>query len=569
MLIKEVKIFHSELFTRNFRSRSLRPIEGSIEEVSNSFKPVRDYYFFGSGPQGQLGTGLFTQDILGVPTKTLVPAGGKLRIGFNHCAHISEDELVLKTWGFNQTGQLGLSHRDEVRSPSIVSGMHGELLKDVFCGTFQTFVISENIRTGLHHVWQFGAGYVSDSPDKFTRHSVFPVKLNTKLVFGETNKIKQIVPGNDFCFFIDEKNVVYSMGDNEYGALGHDQTLGDDQSQFPRPVIIKTFQDIEVYDIQVGWNHAIARTSDGIYAWGNNSEGELGIDKRTPKIFVPRKIPFFNGMNIVQISSGSTHCMALDNEGKVFVWGSNNDGKLGINSEEEKILAPVLVNSLGGDKIIKVKCGGEHSVVLTDAGELWAWGNGEYGQLSRHSRFKNSRYPLKLPSVSFEHDESGKFEEVKSKNGQTKLSAKEIWNEAYEHRVTDIFCGSSLTAIELSSTIKEEMKSILLGEIPTSTRPDKPNLKEIKKQIIPEIIEEFKENTKKKLLKKKKEMEGIREEIHELQGKLRSKNEDGESNVFDDPFLYFDSTVTSKKKKSKKNKTVFITHDKDDEKNNE
>jgi len=443
---------------RNFRSRSLRPIEGSVAALhaDGAFAPVRGYYFFGSGPQGQLGIGRAGTDaMLGVPTQTLAPSGGKLKVGYNHCAHISDDELVLRTWGFNQTGQLGLSHRDEVNSPSIVSGIHGEFIKDVICGTFQTFVISENIKTGAQHVWQFGAGYVTDNPEKFTRHTIFPVKLNARLVFGDT-KIKKIIPGNDFCFFIDENDKVYSLGDNDYGALGHGQELGDSETTFPRPTVIKAFDDIKVYDIEVGWNHALARTSNGIYSWGNNTDGECGIDKRNEKIYSPRKISFFEGMDIVQITSGSTHCMALDRSGSVFVWGSNNDGKLGINQETEiRILAPVHLDAFDGEKIVKVETGGEHSVALTDQGDVWAWGNGEYGQLSRYTRFKNAVYPVKLPSVSFGSEDSGNYERLGD------VSAKDVWHLTYDHKITDIHCGASFTVLELTSHVKDEVKNVL------------------------------------------------------------------------------------------------------------
>jgi hypothetical protein len=56
---------------------------------------------------------------------------------------------------------------------------------------------------GIQSLWQFGAGYVSDSPEKFTRHSIFPVKLNLKSILGENTKLKKVIPGNDFCFLID------------------------------------------------------------------------------------------------------------------------------------------------------------------------------------------------------------------------------------------------------------------------------------------------------------------------------------------------------------------------------
>jgi hypothetical protein len=54
---------------------------------------VRDYYFFGSGPHGQLALG--KEEIVAMPTKTLAPTGGKLVVGSNHCCHISGMTVVV------------------------------------------------------------------------------------------------------------------------------------------------------------------------------------------------------------------------------------------------------------------------------------------------------------------------------------------------------------------------------------------------------------------------------------------------------------------------------------------
>jgi hypothetical protein len=59
---------------------------------------------------------------------------------------------------------------------------------------------------------------------------------------------------------------------------------------------------------------------DGVYAWGNNTEGECGLNKRTPKVFAPRKIPFFKDIDIQAIASGSTHCLALAKNGFVYAY---------------------------------------------------------------------------------------------------------------------------------------------------------------------------------------------------------------------------------------------------------
>jgi alpha-tubulin suppressor-like RCC1 family protein len=120
-------------------------------------------------------------------------------------------------------------------------------------------------------------------------------------------------------------------------------------------------------------------------------------------------------------------------------WGSNNDGKLGIGDDSvNKLIEPQLLDGFYKEKIVKIACGGEHSVALTsmntwkliiiwiiiwiiiffifffnrfsfnhyltyiDAGDVWVWGNGEYGQLSRQTKFHQSPFPIKLPKVSFE-----------------------------------------------------------------------------------------------------------------------------------------------------------------------
>jgi len=92
--------------------------------------------------------------------------------------------------------------------------------------------------------------------------------------------------------------------------------------------------------------------------------------------------------NIIAISAGESHSMALDKDGHVWVWGDNTHGQLGIGDQSiESSGFPVMVrapqdyhNPAGhlGDpeqgKIIAIMAGPWHCLALDEYGEVWAWG---------------------------------------------------------------------------------------------------------------------------------------------------------------------------------------------------
>ena len=73
----------------------------------------------------------------------------------------------------------------------------------------------------------------------------------------------------------------------------------------------------------------------------------------------------------IQIVGGRSHTAALTKDGKVFTWGSNEYGQLGQGDNDRYI--PTKVESLDGIFIVKIACGEEHTVAITDKGETYTW----------------------------------------------------------------------------------------------------------------------------------------------------------------------------------------------------
>ena len=90
---------------------------------------------------------------------------------------------------------------------------------------------------------------------------------------------------------------------------------------------------------------------------------------------------------IVAISCGDEHTAVVTQTGRLFTFGSNEFGQLGLG-HNESILKPSCVKSLKPDKVKAVACGKSHTVVSMASGLLWAFGSNAEGQLGKFKSFK-------------------------------------------------------------------------------------------------------------------------------------------------------------------------------------
>ena len=79
-------------------------------------------------------------------------------------------------------------------------------------------------------------------------------------------------------------------------------------------------------------------------------------------------------------SAGSSHTLAVTTAGELYAFGINEYGQLGVGNNETQEL-PQLVTAVAGKPIIQAVGGGNHSVVLTEAGEVYTMGRNENGEL--------------------------------------------------------------------------------------------------------------------------------------------------------------------------------------------
>jgi alpha-tubulin suppressor-like RCC1 family protein len=136
-----------------------------------------------------------------------------------------------------------------------------------------------------------------------------------------------------------------------------------------------------VIAISCGEQHSLALTREGkVYAWGLNSEGQLGIASHTNGTKVPKLCKIEE--EVIAIACGGRHSLALTKDRKLLGWGSNYFGQLGMGYRRASKV-PRLVEGLSG--VYQITCGEHHSLALSIDGKLYSFGNNENGQLGNGS----------------------------------------------------------------------------------------------------------------------------------------------------------------------------------------
>ncbi|MDD5529694.1 MAG: FlgD immunoglobulin-like domain containing protein [bacterium] len=181
-----------------------------------------------------------------------------------------------------------------------------------------------------------------------------------------------------FLFITDIKadTKVWAWGANADGQLG----MGDTTARW-QPTQINLLTNITA--ISAGDGHSLALKSDStVWAWGTNSEGELGIGSSD---FTPHSTPVqtLNLTNIIAISAGTMHSLALKSDSTVWAWGDNSYGEIGDNTNGNKRDQPVRTNLL--TNVIAIAAGMQYSLALKSDDTVWAWGNNGCGELGDNS----------------------------------------------------------------------------------------------------------------------------------------------------------------------------------------
>ncbi|XP_072112516.1 probable E3 ubiquitin-protein ligase HERC4 isoform X1 [Mobula birostris] len=152
-----------------------------------------------------------------------------------------------------------------------------------------------------------------------------------------------------------------------------------------KPEPFKSLSEKNIIQVTCGNEHSLALSKDGqVFAWGCNTYGQLGLGKKDTFFENAQAVQTFSGIPVAQIAAGGEHSLVLTVSGAVFAFGRNNHGQLGLKVMEDTFI-PTHVQLLACKRTIYVSCGEEHTAVLTKDGFVYTFGAGAFGQLGHNS----------------------------------------------------------------------------------------------------------------------------------------------------------------------------------------
>nr|KAF6360606.1 retinitis pigmentosa GTPase regulator [Myotis myotis] len=217
---------------------------------------------------------------------------------------------------------------------------------------------------------------------------------NTPSKFWFKNDVPTFLAcGDEHTAVITGNKKLYMFGSNNWGQLG----LGS-KSAVCKPTCVKALKPEKVKHVACGRNHTLVSTEGGkVYAVGGNNEGQLGLgDTEDRNTF--HLIEFFTSQHqFKQLSAGSNTSAALTEDGKLFMWGENSEGQIGLNNVCN-VYFPHEVTV--GKPIAWISCGYYHSAFVTMEGELYTFGEPEYGKLGLPKQLlMNHKVPQLVPGI--------------------------------------------------------------------------------------------------------------------------------------------------------------------------
>lgn len=182
---------------------------------------------------------------------------------------------------------------------------------------------------------------------------------------------------------------LFAFGLNDYGQLGRTANNGATTAN-PTPTSV-TLPNANgaVARIAAGGSHTlVVMSSDQLFAFGYNFEGQLGRPANN-NTYNPNPKPALVALpgragRIVELAAGGRHSLALTSAGQLYAFGYNAMGQLG-NSTNNGTYNPNLPGqvSLPGKngRIVHVAAGSDFTLATTSSDQLYGFGDNQYGEL--------------------------------------------------------------------------------------------------------------------------------------------------------------------------------------------
>lgn len=196
----------------------------------------------------------------------------------------------------------------------------------------------------------------------------------------------QVAAGSFASYILTQAGQLFALGYNDAGQLGNGSIGGS--SSVPNE--INGLANIAYVDARCNSAAAIDATGR-LFTWGSNLDGQLGIGATGGSSGTPTHIL----SDVAQVAVGCNFMLARLRNGQVYGWGANNEGQLGQNNTIPRSTPTLIPIS----NVASVTAGNYHALAVMNDGRLSAWGRNFEGQLGLGTFTAMQLTPVLVPGV--------------------------------------------------------------------------------------------------------------------------------------------------------------------------
>ena len=309
---------------------------------------------------------------------------------------IYSKDIYIYSWGKNKYGELGLNNARTAFIPSPIKSLKLSEINSLALGGRNSMILTleGQVLVCGSNIFNLLAANSEIQNNEVYQKTFKPIKF-----FEENNeKIKEIAIAEFHSLALNEKGEIFGWGGNLFNKLGQTNGL----CGLPSKIYIKR----KIVSIACGDYHSCALSENGVlYTWGGGGEsynkGQCGHGNKKD-VDNPKKLEFFTkkGIHILRVACGGYHTIVMDEKNDLYGFGKGIFGQCGYGQPEDADFPrKIIFNDKNLNKIIDIKCGGEHTLFLSDIGRVYVCGHGYFGQLGLGNN-KNVKTPILVHSLT-------------------------------------------------------------------------------------------------------------------------------------------------------------------------
>lgn len=343
---------------------------------------------WGSNGYGQLANGKTEQCIL--PTASILPPLYSIGPGIGHCLAIDFDGKLF-AWGWNGFEQLGQPQAQSQHEPKRVPLKTENRIIDVAAGPYHSLILDEK-----------GKLYIMGRiPSK--QFSIDVTRCEIEEIKGNFPHFIKIGAGEATNIALDIDGKLWSWGVDICGNLG----LGENVQDTKVPVLINSIISPVRHFCCSGRNTIAVDIDGNSWVWGDNTKGQCTLDNDVPSSAVPVLVDVTFAR---YCATGGGRVGIIDSEGNIWIWGNNRKQELGLHCDKEYLPTPTKIENL--PPIFSLTMGLSHNLAVDMEGKLWSWGANGSGELGLG--YTNDRTEPTLVDLPFTPHHNDPFAKAKS-----------------------------------------------------------------------------------------------------------------------------------------------------------